>query len=88
VTGAAGGDRELGRRPTAQDRTTSAHPVTGALRGADRRPRGFIEQLNAYLDSTEQSAGVLLPTEAEWERAARAERRRPSFLARTPPRAR
>jgi formylglycine-generating enzyme required for sulfatase activity len=33
---------------------------------------GFVETLNAYLASTGQATGFRLPTEAEWERAARA----------------
>ncbi len=32
----------------------------------------FLDQLNAYLASTGQATGFRLPTEAEWERAARA----------------
>lgn len=38
------------------------------ITGAD----GFVEQLKAYLAATGQPAELRLPTEAEWERAARA----------------
>jgi len=42
--------------------------ICGALTGTDCTPSSFIGKLNAYLGTTD----LRLPTEAEWERAARA----------------